>query len=231
MPTYYVKDLAKASVTELWRVAKREPKAVLGLLLILRAKILGKPARMGHPFNPLDTKIIEYSDVPEDVWRCQQPLVSPILAAGFTPIFAIQQSQPDGANGYSLVFQSANGLISASALYGYVKTGDMELQESCLVLSSRRTNGTVLATSNARPILLDPPEIEIIYLQKAAPEKLLARHQKRLTKLTDLVLLTPDDTRRRIQSIVQRNADFHISRGLYSPATADELRRFGLLSS
>jgi hypothetical protein len=229
-PQYYVSDMAKASFRELWWIAKKDPRVVLGLAVILTAKMLRRPFRIGDPFSLFDTEFIEPSEIPEEVRRIQEPLMKPLKDAGFSTILATKKLQSADSEGYALVMRGADGFSMASVAFARIQNEDIQLQRAALGLSSRRRNGTTIITTNAARSVLEPPELKKLYLKHASPETVIARHERRISGFTDLVLVNREEVPGLMQKAQRRLVDFNIARGLYVLASAEELRRAGLIS-
>src|SRR6478609_8425348 len=80
-PVYYVGDLSKATFVEIWQVTEGRPRDFLRLSF---ARLVGKPIRVGVPIPSDEATIVDLHEVPEDIRRNYDPLMKPLLKAGFT---------------------------------------------------------------------------------------------------------------------------------------------------
>jgi hypothetical protein len=224
---YFVTDASQATLLEIWRVSgvgNGRIRRIILVFLIAVAKLFGRTLRVGTPVSLADTKFIELDQIPDEVIQQQRPLVQPILAAGFEPLFSMKNDSTNALTAYCMYLRSRDHMTVAGVLFARAKSATRML----LQLSSKRRNGSIIATNNSSRMLRIPPEIRAVYLENVSPSTVLDRHQRRIHEFTDLILFTDDAARDLIREMSRRICDYRAQCGLYVPATQEELRRSGL---
>lgn len=223
-PVFYVTDLSKATLAEIWQVTEGRLR---DFLLICLAKLSGKPLRFGAP-SPADVAaIIELHEVPEDIRHSYEPLMKPLLHAGFIPKFAMAKRKSEPTKVYATVLLSSDRITVAVVVF--TKISDRTL--TLLQLTSKRADNSLVATNNSPRILRLPPEIKAVNLNQADAETVLVRHRRRIAALTDLLPIGDSAARAFVTGLAERITDFRIECGLCVPATEEEMRRHGLIAA
>jgi hypothetical protein len=220
-PTYYVTDQAKLTLLEIMRLSNRMPTPKL-----LLAKLLGKPVRAGVPTLYDNVKQIEFDGIPDDVRAEMEPLTRALQSARFTRVLAQKVCHSKGHIGFATYLRSEDRLSAAAVVVARISTGSTSRSETVLHVNSRRLDESVISTTNARPRLKSPPEIRAEYLAGAKPDKVLARHQRRLLNCTDVVPVSEAEYADKVLERIRRNRDFQVERGVFVPATAEEMVRY-----
>src|SRR5690349_15615796 len=105
-PKYFVHDYSKLGLVESYRLAliaaKRHHLAAFAAIVHIVKKALRRPMRDGIVFQSVSPKFIELRDIPPEVASVQEPFVSSLAAAGFTPILAVKSTNQHGS-GYGLI--------------------------------------------------------------------------------------------------------------------------------
>jgi hypothetical protein len=192
--------------------------------LIQLAKLRGNPLRFGTPILIADTKFISLDEVPDEVKQQQRPLIQSILDAGFVPTFASKNAPTENLQGYCVFLRSRDRMTLATVSFTQARA----VTRVRLQFASKRRNGSIIATNNAKRLFRLPPEIKAVNLDNANPGKLLQWHQRRIHEITDLILLNDDEARGLVQEMSRRICNYRVRLGLFVPATDDELRQSGL---
>ncbi len=92
-------------------------------------------------------------------------------------------------------------------------------------LLSRLRSGRFLATSVGDTLLAPPPEVETLRLVGRPVAEVIARHDKRVLDRRAQVVPVPD-VRALILDVQRCQIEANLARGIYVPASAEDLRRF-----
>ena len=217
-------DLSKATFVEIWQVTEGRPRDFLQISL---AKLVGKPLRIGVPVPSDDAAMIDLHEVPEDIRRSYDPLMKPLLDAGFTPKFGMAKRRSEAMKGYATGLTSSDRMTIAVVAFSKVNNRTRTL----LQLTSKRADDSLIATNNSARFMRLPPEIKAVNLKQADAETVLNRHRSRIAGLTDLLPIADSDARTLVTGMARRITDFRIECGLYVPATDEEMQRHGLIAT
>lgn len=224
-PTYYVSDHSKLTIVELWRLGKGK-RAFIGKSMILLAKLLRTPVRSGVPRLYDNAKFVEFDEIPDEIRRDMEALNRSLQSAGFVARLAQKMTLSKGNFGYAVYLRSADGLSNAAVMTVRASAGHLSHSETAVTVSTRRQNGSAIGTTNTQPRLKDPPELKMEYLSGATPEKVVARHRRRLLDCVDAIPLRDEDYADKILSWTRRYKEFQIERGILVPATPEEMVRY-----
>jgi hypothetical protein len=226
--TYYVVDYSKCGVREVLHLARgKPPAAMIAVVLTLAARLFGKSCRKGPPFRRVDSEFIYPNRIPAEVQRLQQPAYGILATAGYSPLLATRKRDIDPSRGYtySHVLSSPDATVVATITSVQVKDEDICLEKTAVALSSRRQQGTVIMTTNGATGLRMPDHYSCHFLFRGTVSDVIETHRHRTAGLADLVSLQRDSARAQIETRWQEIAQFHIDRGVYVPATADEVAK------
>jgi hypothetical protein len=233
-PKYFVHDYSKIGFVEAYRLAfiaaKRQHLATLAAIVHIVKKVLRRPMRDGLLFQSVGPKFIELGHIPPEVTSVQEPFVNSLAAAGFAPILAIKSTSQQGS-GYGLIMRSNDGLSVANVTFVQVASKITQRRERVLTraglrVTSRRTNGDTIVTTNAAPGIRLPSDIKILYLKRASSEEVIARHRRQIADLADIEFIRRDDVPTRVLERHRLLFEFQVGRGFYVPATEGEIRRY-----
>jgi hypothetical protein len=222
-PFYFVSNLSKATIPEIWQAT-----STFRLLFpqIVLKKLLRRPLRIGVPIPAGDAAIIDLHEIPEDIQRSYEPLMKPLLEAGYVPKFGMAKHKSDILKGYSTVLISRDRMAIAVVTFAQIK----DTSRTIMQVTSKRANNTFVATVNSARFMRIPPEIDALNLQYADAETVLKAHQLRISALTDLIPIADADAGPLVTGMARRITNFRVQCGLYVPATEEEMRRHGLLT-
>jgi hypothetical protein len=235
-PKYFVHDYSKIGLVEAYRLAfiaaKRHHLAALAAIVHIVKKALRRPMRDGLLFQSVGPKFIQLGNIPPEVASVQEPFVNSLAAAGFTPILAVKSTNQHGS-GYGLIMRSNDGLSVANVTFVQVASRITQRRERTVTraglrVTSRRTNGGTIVTTNAAPGIRLPSDVKILYLKRASPEEVIARHRRQIADLADIEFIGRDDVPTRVLQRHRSLFEFQVSRGFYVLATEEEIRRHGL---
>jgi hypothetical protein len=215
---YYRTDLTKATLREIWRTAS--PSYSAGIAAILR-KLLGRPwpatfaLAAGHP------RIVELANVPERVTERTAEVVRACRQSGFAPRFGFIVPSVGDQENATIILSTKDTKQLATIAYSRVGT----VQGVVVTLLSLLRDGRVLATSNARQGLDEPPGYLAGYDVGAAVPVLVKRHAARIEEMKDIRPVALDDLARRqfMLDLQERKLALLGQRGLLVPMTAAEV--------
>jgi hypothetical protein len=223
-PTYYVYDFSKLTLAELWRLASgRGAFAIKGTMLL--AKLSGKPMRRGVPSLYDNVRFIDFQEIPDDFLRTMKPGIDALESAGYVRSLAQKSAQSNRVRGYSAHLLSSDRLSAASvtAIQGWI--GKPVPIVNSISISSRRSNGIVLKTTGRRSGINHPPEIKTLHLTRAPSDQIIARHRRRIVDCADAQPINNAEYADKVVKWRRRYTEFQVARGLFVPATPDEMNR------
>ena len=214
---YYITDLAKASFTEIWLASNRSPVAlaVIGLMKLLRREV-----RSGMPMSLSVPDEIDVTSLPESVLSQLAEPLKELKTARFDAVSACRKQDVIGVEGYCIFLLSPDCLTICSLVWAKLKEAN---PTTTVGMISRQRSGDVLSTSNSAFGLKAPPGFEPVRVQHASAMEVFTRHQQRIKHLVDLVPNHRAQLPEIIESNRRRIMQFHIQRGFYIPATAEEI--------
>jgi hypothetical protein len=220
---YYAMDIARASLTEIWRVAYPNP---LAIAFVLVSKVLRRPVRGNVAIAYDSITFKELEDVPAHVVTRLEAICRECESLGFTQRFAHTLSVLGNGETHAITMTGPGSSVFAHVLY--VRTGQIE--ERITAFSSYFDDGTVVTTTNGRRRLKTPPEMDVRYAVGSTVDQLLSDHHARVSQVTRASPRCLDDAA--LREAVLRNARlatrFHETRGLYVPLTNAELARLSI---
>src|SRR5262245_38186619 len=225
-PMYYVTDHAKASFSEILRMAKGavkiNPVAMIGIAVILCHKLVGRSFRHGPPFL-LDERreFIDATGIPPNVRAKLEPFIKPLIDAGFTQILACRHIESQTAS-YTLVMEHFDHLQIASVAFVESLHTEMQFERTVTSIASKRSDETTLSTTNMRRGIDFPPEMKIEFLTGASVAQLIDAHRRRISDITDIVVIRPDDLISKPEEM-DKFTEFQVKRGYFVPATDAEI--------
>jgi hypothetical protein len=222
--TYYVNDFSKLEIAELWRLASGK-RAYMAKCMALFAKLRGNQMRRGVPSLYDNAKLIDPQDIPENFLRSMESRIAALESAGFVRSLSQQAAQSKRVRGFSVHLLSADRLSAASviAVQGWI--GNPVPIESTITIATRRCDGVVFGMTDARRRLKQPPEVKIQHLSHATPDQLIAKHRRQIVNCVDAETIKNEELAEKLVSRRHRQIEFQVSRGVFVPATADEMNR------
>jgi hypothetical protein len=219
--SFYVVNLTKATFAEIWQAANR---AIVPMVIIGALKLFRRPWRCGSPVSFGAADRIDSTEIPQDVLhQMQEPLLQ-LRDLGFTVIGATHKLFVGVNEGYTLELLSDDRLTGCSLLWVRNKTAGIVSETVAISMSSQRRGGTALGTSNVAFGLKTPRDILAVRLPGASPAEVYEKHCQRIRSLADVVSFDADSRMKFVEELGDRSNKFNVERGLYVPATEEELR-------
>jgi hypothetical protein len=220
--SFFVCDIAKASISETWRVSNHSP---LGTIMVTAFKLLGLSWRGGLPISQTPPLEIELSDLPHSVAEAFRTPLQAFRELSFEQVLVTHKQDFSNQDGYAIHLLSTDKLITASLMWASVKIGYIKREVVTYGLNSRRQNGEMIATSGFGGGLNPPPGVAISRMPGASVVELTAAHRKRIADVIDVIPFEPSRLAKDIEDFGCRTVEFNLQRSVYVPATIEEIRR------
>lgn len=219
---FFVTDLAKASPFEMWRMSNH---SALATVVVMASKLIGRSWRGGVPISKTPPLKIELSDLPHSVAEAFRTPLQAFRELGFEQVQVTHKQDFSNQAGYAIHLLSADKLITASLIWASAKIAHMTREVVTYGMNSRRQNGEMIATSSFGGGLNPPLGVAISRLPGASVAELTAAHRKRIADVIDVIPFERGSLSKDIEEFGRRTIDFNLQRGVYVPATIEEIRR------
>lgn len=218
--SFYVINLTKATFAEIWQAANRAivPTAIVGTLKILR-----RPWRCGAPVSLGVAERIDPTDAPQNILHQMQQSLLHLRDLGFAVIGATHKKFVGVNEGYTLELLSEDRLTGCSLLWVRNRTAGQTSETVAISMSSQRRRGEILGTSNVAFGLKAPPGISALRLPGASAAEVYEKHRQRIGALVDVVSFDAESRMKLVEELSDRSNKFNVKRGLYIPATDEEV--------
>lgn len=221
---YYTSDSRNLTFREYWNVSPNIFVFLLGAALkILRVKL---PSELAVRYPEGITRI-DNSEIPEFALRVAETYQQDLAPLGFESGFWYTIPVIGNVQGYGMCLQSRVPeilcVVNASRSYSREFFNDM----SRCVFISQVNDGTILATTNNKPLALSPPEYQTERLLRRPLAEVYHRHRERVREAAAPVTLfhSESDIAAFLLEMEQQSIVFNESRGWYILASDAELER------
>lgn len=217
---FYIINLTKATFAEIWQASNRSivPTAIVGGLKLLR-----RPLRCGSPISLGLAERIDSTALPQDVLGFMQDPLLQLRDLGFAVIGATYKHFIGVNEGYTLELLSKDRLTGCSLLWVRNKTAGRTTETVAVSMSSQRRQGVVLGTSNVAFGLKAPPGVLAVRLPGASAANVYQKHCQRIEAANDVVAFDAESRMKLVEDLSDRSNQFNVERGLYVPATDEEV--------
>jgi hypothetical protein len=219
---FYVTNLTRASFSEVWQASNR---SLVALLILGLYKVTRRTWRCGTPLSLSLPCSVDPSDLPADVLKHMGEPLLQLRDAGFVVIGATHKRFLGINEGYSLELLSEDRLSGCSLMWVRNKNGPQVQEVVVVSMTSLRRQGMIIATSNLVIGFKPPPDVIVQRHPGASATDVRDQHRERISGIGDLVLFNRDSRLQTVEDLAERSSRFNLKRGLYIPATREEIER------